>query len=275
MKSTTALLYVCFGLSLVPLSDCLAETIPKPGRTDPRVREVVYDANDVIRLTGYEGYQTHLKFAKGEEFIGLGSGDTGGLDVASDGNDTWIKPKAVIVRTNFDVKTNKRVYHFDYQAKKNLPKNRYAMIFSINFRYPEEEARQHKARYAQAQLRQKLNASAHGANRNYWYCGSPSMKPLETYDDGVQTHIRFNAYAEFPAIFVENADNTESLINFNIVEDEVIVHRIAHRFIVRRGDLVGCIENRQFTGGGKRLSTQTIHQDIVRDIKHDPEASDE
>jgi type IV secretion system protein VirB9 len=241
------------------------------------VREVIYDANDVIRLTGYEGYQTHLKFAKGEEFIGLGSGDTGGLDVASDGNDTWIKPKAVIVRTNFDVKTNKRVYHFDYQAKKNLPKNRYAMIFSINFRYPEEEARQHKARYAQAQLRQKLGASVHSINRNYWYCGNPSMKPLETYDDGVQTHIKFSAYAEFPSIYAENEDATETLINFNIDPDngEVIVHRIAYRFIVRRGDLVGCIENRQFTGGGKRLSNQTIHQDIVRDIKHDPEVTDE
>lgn len=275
MNTGSALLCVNLALSLVPWSDCVAETIPKPGRIDPRVREVIYDPNDVIRLIGYEGYQTHLKFAEGEEFIGLGSGDTGGLDVASDGNDTWIKPKAVIVRTNFDVKTNMRVYHFDYQARKNLPKNRYAMIFSIQFRYPDDEARQRTSRYAHAQLRHKLGAAAHGANRNYWYCGSPSLKPIEAYDDGVQTYIRFNAYAEFPAIFVENEDETEALVNFNVEDDEVIVHRIAHRLIIRRGDLVGCIENRHFTGGGKRLSTQTTQQGIVRELKHDPEKSNE
>jgi type IV secretion system protein VirB9 len=275
MNRTTALIFVCVGLPLVQIALCHAETIPKPGRTDPRVREVIYDANDVIRLTGHVGYDTHLKFSEGEEFLGIGTGDAQGLDVAADGNDVWIKPKAPLVRTNIDVKTNKRVYHFDYQARKNLPKNRYDMIYSINFSYPEDEARKRTSRYAQAQLRQKLAATAHGANRNYWYCGSPSMKPVEAYDDGVQTHIRFNAYAEFPAIFVENGDATEALINFNIVADEVIVHRIAHRFIVRRGDLVGCIENRQFTGGGKRLSTQTIHQDIAREIKHDPESTDE
>jgi type IV secretion system protein VirB9 len=236
---------------------------------------VIYDENDVIRLTGYEGYQTHLKFAEGEEFIGMGSGDTAGLDVASDGNDTWIKPKAVMVRTNFDVKTNRRVYHFDYQARKSPPKNRNLMIYSVNFRYPFDEAKQRSAHYAHDQLNRKLSATLQGVNRNYWYCGKPAMQPVEAYDDGVQTHVRFNAYSEFPAIYVENEDETEALVNYSVNDDEVVIHRIAHRFIVRRGDLVGCIENRQFTGGGKRLTSQTIHQDIVRKIKQDPEVSDE
>lgn len=262
-------------LALVSISYSYAETIPKPGNTDPRVREVVYDENDVIQLTGYEGYQTHLKFAEGEEFIGMGSGDTAGLDVASDGNDTWIKPKAVMVRTNFDVKTNRRVYHFDYQARKSPPKNRKSMIYSINFRYPYDEAKQRSAHHTQDQLNRKQKGASKGDNENYWYCGSPSIQPVEAYDDGVGTHIRFNAYSEFPAIYVENEDETESLVNYNVDNDRVIIHRIAHRFVLRRGDLVGCIENRQFTGGGKRLTSQTIHQNVIRKIKQDPEATDE
>jgi type IV secretion system protein VirB9 len=251
------------------------ETLPEPGSVDPRVRAVIYNENDVVRLIGYIGYQTHLKLAENEEFIGIGAGDTGGLDITADGNDTWIKPKALLVRTNFDLKTNKRVYHFDYQTRNNLPKNKNTMIYSITFQYPEDDAKQRTTLTAQQRLKAKLNAKVVGANRNYWYCGNDAMKPVEAYDDGVQTHIRFSAYAEFPAIFVENEDQTEALINFHIDPDngEVVIHRIGHRFVLRRGDLVGCIENRQFTGGGKRTTSGTVHRDVIRETQQNDEAS--
>lgn len=91
------------------------------------------------------------------------------------------------------------------------------------------------------------------------------MKPIEAYDDGIQTHIKFGSHAEYPAIFAENEDQSESLINYHVDPgtDEVVVHRIAHRFILRRGELVGCIENRQFTGGGSRLASGTVKDDVV------------
>ena len=269
-----ARMFAVFLLSGVTI--CYAETTPRQGSVDARVREVIFDKNDVISLIGYEGYQTHLKLADDEEFIGVGAGDTGGLDITAEGNDTWIKPKAAMVRTNFDLKTNKRVYHFDYQSRKSLPKNRNTMIYSITFRYPEDEANQRAALSAQEQLKRKLNAKHYAAkNRDYWYCGSPAMKPVEAYDDGMQTHIKFSAYAEFPAIFVENDDQTEALINFHIDPEtgEVVVHRIGRRFVLRRGDLVGCIENRQFTGGGKRTTTGTVNQDVIRETKQTEEAN--
>lgn len=244
---------------------CVGEIRPVPGITDPRVREVVYDKDDVIRLIGYVGYQTHLRLSPDEQFIGVGAGDTGGLDITADGNDTWIKPKAELVRTNIDVKTNLRVYHFDYEVRKDPPKNRNSMIYSIAFRYPDEEAKQRADRATRNNLRDKLHAAADKINRDYWYCGNSSMKPIEAYDDGIQTHIKFSAHAEYPAIFAENADESESLINFHVDPDneEVVVHRIAHRFILRRGELVGCIENRQFTGGGKRLTSGTVKDEVI------------
>ncbi|CAG7857042.1 hypothetical protein MCAMS1_01749 [biofilm metagenome] len=262
-------------LLLIAAQLCHAEINPRPGYADPRVREVIYSENDVIKLVGYNGFQTHLKVAKGEEFLGMGSGDTEGLDVAADGNDIWIKPKALMVRTNFDIKTSERVYHFDYIAKRNPPNTRNAMVYSIVFRYPNEEAQQRAAIYSKGRINRNLNAPAHQANRNYWYCGSSSMRPVEAYDDGSQTHITFNAYAEFPAIFVESEDETEGLVNFNVENDEVVIHRIARRFILRRGNLVGCIENRSFTGGGKRLDTHTVKQDVIRETKPSPENQDE
>lgn len=251
-----------------------AEIHPMPGLTDPRVREVIYDKDDVIKLTGYIGYQTHLRLAPDEQFIGVGAGDTGGLDITADGNDTWIKPKAELVRTNIDVKTNLRVYHFDYEVKKDPPKNRNKMIYSIAFRYPDDEQKRREAKIARSSLREKLHATPDKINTNYWYCGAPSMKPIEAYDDGIQTHIKFSAHAEYPAVFAENEDASEALINYHIdpETEEFVIHRVARRFILRRGDLVGCVENRQFTGGGKRLQTGTVTDAVI--LKTQPTESE-
>ncbi len=43
-------------------------------------------------------------------------------------------------------------------------------------------------------------------NLDYAYCGTPSLKPMSAYDDGVHTRLRFADKAEFPAIFVRNDD---------------------------------------------------------------------
>lgn len=263
-----------------------AEIIPPPGRTDPRIREVAYDPNNVVRLVGYVGYDIHLQFSKGESFLGVGSGDSGGIDIGSNENDIWIKPIAPVVRTNIDVKTNKHIYHLDYAALKKPPKNRRGMIYSVKFRYPDVERLQRAKSIREARLRQMGGYTGYAENRNYWYCGSKSMKPLETYDNGIQTRIRFAANAEFPAIYVLNEDETESLVNFNVEEnekrklrgelntEEVVIHRMAQRLVLRRGNLVGCIENRSFSGGGKKLSTQTVSKDISRELKQNPETSD-
>ena len=45
-------------------------------------------------------------------------------------------------------------------------------------------------------------------------------------------------------VFVLNEDGSESLLNFSLDEGDVILHRVARRFVVRRGSLAGCVVNR-------------------------------
>ena len=54
-------------------------------------------------------------------------------------------------------------------------------------------------------------------------------------DDGVHTRLTFAAQAEQSAIFIPNEDGSESLVNFSLDEGDVILHRVARRFIARRG----------------------------------------
>ncbi len=82
------------------------------------------------------------------------------------------------------------------------------------------------------------------------------LKPAGASDDGVHTRLRFAANADLPAIFVRNEDGSESLLNFSMDAGDVIVHRVAKRFILRRGRLIGCVINKGFAGGGTRLDVR-------------------
>ena len=66
---------------------------------------------------------------------------------------------------------------------------------------------------------------------------------------------------------MKNDDKSESLINFNIERDEVVIHRVAKQFIVRRGQLVGCIVNKAFDGGGLRLESGTVSPEVQRQTR--------
>lgn len=245
-------------------------TVPPAGKVDARVRAVSYDPEDVVTLRGYVGYQIHLQFAEGEEFVSLGSGDNGAFDVGAERNHFFIKPKEARASTNFTVLTNRRAYHFDYIVSPVAPAGAATrrMVYSIRFTYPQDEARAAAADEERRRTEVRMSEGATGRPRNadYWFCGSDSLKPLSAHDDGVQTRLRFQAQSDFPAMFVRNDDGSESLLNFNVEAGEVVIQRVARRFVLRRGGLVGCVVNRSFAGGGggARIPTHTSAEGVRR-----------
>lgn len=259
-----AAITVCLGAGAM---GAVAATVPPTGKVDARVRVVNYNPEDVVTLHGYVGYQIHLQFAEGEEFVNLGSGDNAAFDVGAERNHFFIKPKEARASTNLTVLTNRRAYHFDYTVSATAPKGAAArrMVYSIRFAYPQEEARtlaaEAERRRAEARMSQ---ASDRPRNTNYWFCGSDSLKPMSAYDDGVQTRLRFQARSEFPALFVQNDDGSESLLNFNVEADEVVIHRVARRVVLRGGQMVGCVVNQSFAGGGARTPNNTSAPGVQR-----------
>ncbi len=242
-----------------------AEIHPLRGRGDARIRVARYDADEVYRLHGFVGYQIDLEFAPGETFLGLAAGDMEGLSFVAEGNHLFLKPRAVAVETNLTVLTTRREYQLDYTvsaapAGESDPD----LIYVLRFVYP--DAGQPPADVARRAIEQRLrNAPAERPrNLDYWYCGDPSLRPTAAWDDGVHTHVRFRAQAELPALFVANDDRSESLVNFDVEAGEVVVHRLARRFVLRRGALTGCIVNRGYSGSGERLDSGTVSRDVSR-----------
>jgi type IV secretion system protein VirB9 len=232
---------------------------------DPRLRVSAYSADEIFALKGYVGYQIDLEFEPGERFVGLGAGDLRSLGFAAQDNHLFLKPKAASVETNLTVLTTRRTYQFDYSASAQRPDPALGdVIYALRFTYPPSAA----DRAAEAVERHLANASE-GRRRNlaYAYRGSLQLKPVSASDDGVQTRLRFDARSELPAIFVRNDDGTESLVNFTVDADGLVVHRVARQFTVRRGRLKGCIVNEDFSGAGERLGSGTVAPAVERAVR--------
>jgi|HubBroStandDraft_6_1064221.scaffolds.fasta_scaffold15631_6 type IV secretion system protein VirB9 len=233
---------------------------------DSRLRSVPYSADEVYRLRGVAGYQIDLEFDVDERFVGIGSGDVEGLSFDAQGNHLFIKPRAVNVRTNLTVLTTRHTYHFDYiSTSQRTEGDSRDLVYVLRFVYPRPASAAIAAAPADAAMTQAR--SRRERNTDYWYCGGSVLQPLLAWDDGVHTHFRFNPRTELPALFVSNDDASESLLNFSVEQDEVVIHRVARRFIVRRGALVGCIFNRGFSGTGDSLTTGTVSPEVERSIR--------
>jgi type IV secretion system protein VirB9 len=223
---------------------------------DPRVREVAYDPNAVYHLSGRIGYQIDIEFEAGERYIGLAVGDVNGLSFEAQDNHVFLKPKATSVITNLTILTDRRHYYFDYSVSPSRAVVTPASdtLYALRFRYPLDAAQ-----------RLALHESVQPLNRQYGFCGSHSLQPTAAFDDGVRTHLAFPARAEFPAVYVQNDDGTESLVNFTVTPDGLTIHRLARRFILRRGALMGCVVNEAYDGSAGRLATGTVSTDVRRD----------
>ena len=265
--TTGVCLFALLALGLTP--SALANWVPARGAVDARMRVAPYSPDQVYRLYGYVGYQIDIEFARGEVFKGLAAGDIRGISFEAHGRDLFIKPRVAHVHTNLTVLTNLRQYEFDYSASLRPPDPALGeVIYALRFTYPGTRATQEAALNAKRITRDLAKApSLRHRNYDYWYCGVPQLKPEAAWDDGVRTWIRFGAREPLPAIFVQSADGTESLVNFSMEGADVVIQRVAHRFVLRRGRLTGCIVNRDFTGGGKRLASHTVSPLIERVTK--------
>ena len=234
---------------------------------DPRVREIAYDPNTVYHLSGRIGYQIDIEFESGERYIGLAAGDVNGLSFEAQDNHVFLKPKATGVITNLTILTDRRHYYFDYSVSSNraIVTPASDTLYALRFRYPMDAAQRLALRDSATHLDQALDSAVQPLNRQYGFCGSHALQPTAAFDDGVRTHLAFAARAEFPAVYVQNDDGTESLVNFSVTPDGLTIHRIGRRFILRRGALTGCVVNEAFDGSGGRLATGTVSTDVRRE----------
>lgn len=232
----------------------LAANSTRPGPLDNRVRTVVYHARDVTQIYGHYGFTTSIEFASGEKIETISVGDSEAWQIVKPSQDNliFVKPLEQQGDTNMIVVTNKRIYNFMMFARQASSHNASNLSFAVKFQYPNEQrqiimyndAKQERVNAHKAEQNISLNAvSPENWNFSYNYAGTESLRPNRVFDDGTFTYFKFNRVTNVPAIFAVDESGNESLINFTVKGQYIVVERTAHQFTLRDGDLATCIFN--------------------------------
>ncbi len=224
----TALLSAALTLSFAPAH---AESNPRSGSRDSRVRIATYIEGQVYRLRVSLTHVTSVEFGEGETIRSIIAGDTEGfqLDGVPGGRAFAVKPLARGVHTNITVYTNRRSYYF------NVTEAPSPTFYVVQFRYPKDRAR-------------PTNAVAQKApNYNYAASELSEITPTAVWDDGTFTYFRFRPNAPVPAIFQYSAGRERS-VNSQRTEDGVLrVSGVNQRWVLRLGDIIICIQENTAT----------------------------
>ncbi len=269
------------AMAMILLSGAMAETTPEPGAADPRVRVVTYSPKNVVRLNTFFGVSTHIKFSESEQIKDVAVGDDLAWKVIPRGNNLFIKPTAKEGDTNITVITNRRTYHFVAVVLTEKNQKAWAnreLIYSLSFRYPDEEdansnararAEAEKARREDVKNRLTRAPSRNGHNMDYWVAGHQEVSPSGAYDDGRFTYLIFNNNSAMPAVYETDETGKESLVNTHVTSgNTIVVHRLAERITLRKGDFVASVWNKSYdSSGGANNLTGTVAPDVERVIK--------
>ena len=263
------------GLFLASATPAFALQNPAAGARDARVRTVVYDPANVVKINGVIRASTQIVFSEEEEVAHVAIGDSISWDVAPAGNILFLKPRERHPATNLQIVTTrrdgrKRSYQFELSiAEASLNDS----FFLVRFSYPGDESeRRHVealARRSAAEagaVDETLATSSQFGPRNWRYSaqGTPVLEPEAVYDDGKETTLRFAGNREIPAIYLVAADGTESLVPKDVRGELVVVHAVGRQLRLRQGLQALCLFNEAFDPVGVNLPTKTTSPRVVR-----------
>ena len=106
-------------------------------------------------------------------------------------------------------------------------------------------------------------------NFNYQYTGEKSIAPSKVCDNGQFTYFQFsNKNSEIPAIFNVDADGFESLVNYRVSADYVIVERVGAQFTLRNGSEIVCVYNINLYSSGREKSSLKNNNEKNNELKN-------
>lgn len=265
---------------LVPTLAC-AELTPPKGHFDSRVRIAVYNPAEVYKIRTFYGVSTHVQFAEGETMTDVAVGDKDAWEIEPRKSHLFIKPTAQKADTNLTVVTNRRVYQFALVVEPRGARDDRAwtdpdLVYSLSFRYPDEEAARLAGQVATAEAKTVRNeikdklarAKTQDENHDYWVAGAAEISPTAARDDGRFIYLTFSLNRDMPAVYAVDDEGIESLINTNVKGNEIVVQRMVRKLVLRKGKAVACVVNKSFDlDGGRDNTTGTVASDVERVVK--------
>ena len=230
-------------LSLIA-SISVAKQTPQGLVTDSRIKVVPYDSNNVVDIHTSYGYATTIVLEKGE-YVTLdgGIGKKAGWKIVSKPRSNFIiiKPELKDNETNFNFQTNKnRIYSLFLKASENLRNPTYM----VRFDYPNQFGNSPFATRSETYKMIENFGNPGEINDSYSFSGDTTIAPVKAQDNGTFTLLRFRKGTPIPAILaVDPSTRKESLVNFRVQGDYVVVEGVYVQMTLRYGAHVTCLFN--------------------------------
>lgn len=240
----------------------VASAIPRPIGGENRIKIINYTPNTVFKFVGHYEFQSIIEFAQDEEIETISMGTPTPWLIVPAGNRIFLKPVEDNATTNMTVITNKRMYFFEMHAEEATSVNDDNLNFVVKFVYPDQFSGINNSSSTTAGISQISSVTgpdmSHPEKYNFKYSISTGeegvTEPLLIFDDGEFTYMKFpDLNAELPAVFLVDSENKESLINFRIDNNYLVIERVADRFTLRHGNEVVCV----FNEAGKYSKSKT------------------
>ena len=266
----TRLVLAC-TIALCLAAPALAETSTERSQLDSRI-QVIKHNGDIIRLVTAEGVATTIELDKTETIKNFAMGDREAWKAKYDGNLFLLKPQAPKGSTNLTIYTSKRAYLFSVVM---LKKETSAVAYWLKVDSPEESKSspqnvilaQRKAERKQIAADFKDVPYQGNVNHDYWIVGPSVLQPVAAHDNGTFTYLTFSAANPLPAPFILEPDGSESLVEFHMEDNNIMVlHRVVEKILLRRGQQVAGITNKSSHRLGLLTPTGTTSDRVERVI---------
>lgn len=220
-----------------------------PVTTDSRIKTFVYSENEVFSVTIYYGYQTNIEFSKDEEIHTISMGNSYSWKITPVGRRLFIKALEGGAHTNMTIITTKRTYQFDLYSKSSAEGLDADLAYVIRFFYPTKSfdtpAPTINTQAFKPPSLPQANGSI-GKNYHYTLMGPEIIAPLQIFDDGTQTYLKFpNKNALIPHIFIIDNNGNETRANYSREGDFIVINQVARRMVLKLDPNIVTIFNEQ------------------------------
>jgi type IV secretion system protein VirB9 len=301
-------------LTLVALR-CFGVEVPVPGEFDSRVRYIVYRQNEVTLINVKRGVLTRIILAEDERIVDSGSGfptDCGKevyewcIHAVRGDNQIWVKPKEGATTNNFEMRSNKRDYSFEFHVLDDKEKTKGSTqvvdpMYRVVFRYPLDLSSfssfgaadvEPSAPNDKGTIDKLLSQGPVIKNGHYSMqilSGGTDIAPNMVFDDGFFTYFQFPPGHELPSIYYVTPGSEEKVVtaprnggtykrystpgeevrvNFHVNEQGlVVVERMGRQFNLRLGQAVVGVWNDAFDANGQPMKDGVTVDGLIRAIK--------
>ena len=253
------------------------DELPAPGdEPTPSYNRMVtftYSDSDIYTVYTKCGYQTSLVFDPEEEIQTISVGDRSTWQIIPSGSRLFIRPLVEGVATNMTVITNKRSYQFDIKSTKKTGRVIYVARFTYNAETPTAKgpapvvAAIPAPTYVYGPGNQPFvnpttagyvpppsvdrpaspggprppklvgEASPQNPNYNYTFSGPDDLAPLQVYDDGSHTYIRYrNTDQPTPNVYLIDGAGGETLFPATMKSGLLTVETVVGEFALKNAN---------------------------------------